>query len=195
MAAAAQKRPDPDPLAEVLAGDPSAIRLFYREYGPLLLEVIRRVLRRCGRADESEDCLQVVFLELFSDNARALRKWRPELGRGLRTYLCVLANYRSRAWLRRRQPLTLTDAELQRLAEASPELGLEQEGHLILDEFVTRLKAECSPEEWRLFVLCFLEDRSPEEIALQLGMNVPAVYQRKRRLRLRLEALLAAQQR
>lgn len=193
MAAAAQQRPDPDILSAVLAGDPSAIRLFYREYGPLLLEVIRRVLQRCGRADESEDCLQVVFLELFSDDARALRKWHPELGRSLRTYLCVLANFRSRAWRRRRQPLTMTDAELQRLLEAPPELGLEQESHLILDELVTRLKAECSAEEWRLFVLCFLEDRPPEEIALELGMNLPAVYQRKRRLRLRLEVLLAEQ--
>lgn len=187
MSVLAQRRPDPDPLAEVLAGDQAAIRAFYRQYGPLLLSVIRRVLARHKRTSEAEDCLQVIFLELFSDEARALRNWRPELGRSLRTYLSVLANYRSRTWVRRRLPASLTDKELQCLAEAPHELVAVQDGLLELDELVTQIERQCTPEEWRLFVLCYLEDQPPEEIARQLGTNVTNVYQRKRRLRLRLE--------
>ncbi len=190
MSVVAERRPEHDPLAEVLAGDQAAIRRFYREYGPLLLEVIRRVLRRQGRVDEGEDCLQAMFLELFSDSGRALRRWRPELGRSLRTYLCVLANYRSRAWLRRRTALVMTDEELRRIAEHSQAVVLSQFECIEFDELATQLEARCSKEEWRMFGLLFLEDREPEEISRLLGMNVATVYQRKHRLRQRVEDIL-----
>jgi RNA polymerase sigma factor (sigma-70 family) len=155
----------------VTDGDESAFATLVRRHGPVVLAVCRRVL---NQAHDVEDAFQATFLVLIR-KAGSLR--RPEL---LGNWLYGVAHRIARkardgAALRRHHE---TEKAVRTPEGATPE---EAWGDLrpILDEELLRL-----PEKYRLaLVLCYLEGKTNEEAARQLGRPVGTVKGRLARAR------------
>lgn len=175
-------------LRAVLRGDPTAVRAFVREFGP----VFQAVLHRCvlgSLRERHEDALQEIMVSLFANDARALRAWKPDKGRSLRNFLAVYAEQRAIDWVRRQlrtareQPTA--DQTLQDKVESTAEPSGNESPDWVAPLFA-RYQAEFSPEEQRLLELSYDEELSVREIAARLGISEDAVYQRRHRLKQRL---------
>jgi RNA polymerase sigma factor (sigma-70 family) len=139
------------------AGDESAFEMLIQRHGPIVLGVCRRVL---GNADGAEDAFQATFLVLVR---RAASIQRPEL---LGNWLYGVAfRIASRA---RQNAARRAESERQVAYRPRPELLPElarRELRSVLDEEMSRL-----PEKYRApLVLCYLEGKTNEEAARQLG--------------------------
>ncbi|MFO0846523.1 MAG: sigma-70 family RNA polymerase sigma factor [Gemmataceae bacterium] len=155
--------------------DEAAFELLVWRHGRLVLGVCQRLLRS---PQDVEDAFQATFLLLVRKGANILR--RQAVASWLYTVAYRVAlEARSR---RREAPLGDAVAELpgREGPPSVPELGD------VLDEEVRRL-----PEKYRLpFVLCYLQGRTNEEAARELGRPVGTVLSRLSRARERLRQRL-----
>jgi RNA polymerase sigma factor (sigma-70 family) len=136
--------------------DPAAFESLVRRHGPMVLGVCRRVL---GHTPDAEDAFQATFLVL----ARDLRKIRRT--HSLAAWLHGVARRVSLTALQRRAALRRHDRAAARPEAVSAEDLSWKEIRTVLDEELARL-----PERWRLpLVLCYLEGRTQDEAARQLG--------------------------
>jgi RNA polymerase sigma factor (sigma-70 family) len=163
----------------VIRRDEPSFEVLVWRHGAMVLAVCQRVLRD---AHEAEDAFQATFL-VFARKAASI-------GRGE-----VVA-----AWLYKvayRVSLRLRGAAAKRAAPGAPtdelpapELAGDADWHdlrPVLDDEIARL-----PEKYRApFVLCYLEGRTNEEAATQLGCPKGTVLSRLSRGRERLRARLA----
>src|SRR5947209_5401395 len=137
--------------------DEAAFTALLERHGPMVLGVCRRALH-----DEhlAEDVLQATFLVL-ARNAGAVRK-RPSLGSWLHGVAVRLAR---KAWA---EAARAGRADARPRPEPPPGPAAEaswREVRHILDDELQRL-----PESYRLpLVLCYLEGRTRDEAAAQLG--------------------------
>src|SRR5579872_2831868 len=159
--------------------DAGAFELLVRRHGPMVLGVCRRVL---GEAHDAEDAFQATFLIL-------LRKGRSFVPRGkLANYLYTVARrvaLRARATRARRR-----DCERQAMCDkprsSTPEPDTAWELRAILDEELLHL-----PEIYRVpVILCYLEGRTQEAAARELGWPVGTLFTRLGRARERLRQRL-----
>ncbi len=139
------------------AGDESAFELLVQHHGPMVLGVCRRVLRN---ADGAEDAFQATFLVLVR---RAASIQRPELlGNWLYGVAFRIASRACQNAARR------TESERQLAYRPRPQPLSElarRELRSVLNEEMSRL-----PEKYRApLVLCYLEGKTNEEAARQLG--------------------------
>jgi RNA polymerase sigma factor (sigma-70 family) len=139
-------------------GDRAAFAEIVRRHGPLVLGVCRRVL---GHRPDADDAFQATFLILAR---KAERIDRPErLGNwlyGVATRVAFKARSTAARWRAR-------ESRVEPMAPApDPLLGLAmRELQLALDEELNRL-----PERHRVpLVLCYLEGKTHEEAADELG--------------------------
>jgi RNA polymerase sigma factor (sigma-70 family) len=167
-----------DLLAAILHGDPAAFDKLVRRYGPLVRAACRAVLADAADAD---DAFQATFVALhrkahtIRDN-RTLGGWLFRVAR--RTALGVKA-----AGARRR------DCET-RVARREPVAGPDvswQEACAVLHEELDRL-----PPRYRLpLIVCYLDGKTRDEAAAELGWTPDSVRGRldrgRSRLRQRLE--------
>jgi RNA polymerase sigma factor (sigma-70 family) len=157
-------------------GDHAAFAALVARYGPMVLGVCRRVLRR---EQDAEDAFQAAFLVLAL-KARA-RAWPGLLGHWLYgvAYRTAL-KARSRASARREAPV-------QELPAPEPAGGeLEADVRAVLDEELNRL-----PAKYRTpLVLCYLEGKSTLDAARALGCPKGTVLSRLARGRDRLRQRL-----
>lgn len=162
------------------AGDESAFEMLVRRHGPMVLGVCRRVL---GNADGAEDVFQATFLVLVR---RAASLQRPErLGNWLYGVAFRIATRARQNAARRAE--SERQIAYQPRPEPLPELA-RRELRSVLDEEMSRL-----PEKYRApLVLCYLEGKTNEEAARQLGWPTGSMSWRLARgrelLRKRLEA-------
>jgi RNA polymerase sigma factor (sigma-70 family) len=158
--------------------DAEAFELLVQRHGPMVLGVCRRVL---GNHHDAEDAFQATFLIL-------LRKGRDYAPTGkLANFLYTVAQHAAlRARTRReRQRSSESRAALDKPAEASPRDDT-ADLRAVLDEELQRL-----PEKYRApVVLCYLQERTQEAAARELGCPVGTVYSRLARARQRLRARL-----
>jgi RNA polymerase sigma factor (sigma-70 family) len=168
-------------LLERFAGparDEAAFATVVRRHAPLVLGVARRVL---GHDQDAEDVLQATFLVL----ARRAHSgpWRDGVGNWLYGVAYRLAaGARARASRRRQR---------ERQAAARPQAGSGSEAlrelHAALDEELYHL-----PGSYRQpLLLCYLEGRTRDEAARQLGLSVRTLHRRLERGLGRLRARLA----
>jgi RNA polymerase sigma factor (sigma-70 family) len=157
-------------------GDPEAFEAIVRRYGACVLAACRKVLP--SEAD-AEDAFQATFLALLQ-NARAVRQ--PEMLRGWlagvahRVALKALAASVRHRRAERRKPTATAEA---------PDLSW-REACAILHEELDRL-----PDKYRLpLLLCYLEGKSRDEAAQQLGVKTAVLHGRLQRGRDRLRARL-----
>ncbi len=158
--------------------DESAFTELVRRHGPMVRGVCRRVL---PSPQDAEDAFQATFLVLMN-KAAAIRK-RGSLacwlhGVALRVAVRLLRNNQHRHV----QPLPPEGVPQPERDEVSW-----REVKRLVDEELARL-----PERYRMpLILCYLEGKTREEAAAELGWRLPAFRGRlergRQRLRLRLE--------
>jgi RNA polymerase sigma factor (sigma-70 family) len=169
--------PDCELLARFLARrDAAAFEALVRRHGPLVLAACRKVL-----GDGADDAFQATFLVLLRQ-ARSIRRLRsvgPWLY-GVAHRIAVRA--RADALRRRRRE---ADAATPADAAATADLSW-REACAVLHEELDRL-----PENYRLpLLLCYLEGKSRDEAAQQLGWSPGALKGRLERGRERLRRQL-----
>jgi RNA polymerase sigma factor (sigma-70 family) len=158
--------------------DEAAFAALVRRHGPLVLGTCRRVLHH---EQDAEDAFQAVFCVL-ARRARSIHH-RAALGAWLHAVTYRIAR-KARAG-RERRPMSETPFPDVPAEERSPE-WLWREIQPVLDEEVNRL-----PEKYRhAFVLCYLEERTTEQAAAQLGCPQGTVLSRLARARERLRTRL-----
>jgi len=146
------------------ADDEAAFTLLVERHGPMVLGLCRRVLRDKHEAD---DACQATFLVL-ARKARSVRKQES-----LASWLHGVA-YRVALSLRRQQVRRLRRelaASRPAAQEPAPEFNWD-EFRAVLDEELQRL-----PERSRApLVLCYLEGKTRDEAAQQLGLKPGALH-------------------
>lgn len=172
--------PDHDLLERFLAQhDETAFAALVHRHSTMVLNVCRRILRH---AHDAEDACQATFL-ILAHKAASIRK-RDALGSWLHgVALSVARRLRARLARQVAKPLTERD-DVARADE--PETLSWAEVRAALDEELHRL-----PESYRApMVLCYLEGRTRDEAALQLGWSMPTLHGRLERGRVLLHARL-----
>jgi RNA polymerase sigma factor (sigma-70 family) len=158
--------------------DEAAFAVLVRRHGPLVLSVCRRVLHH---EQDAEDAFQAVFCVL-ARKAGSIRKRGAVAG-----WLHAVAHRIARRLRdqRGRRPMPAPNLPDIPVVEDSPE-WIWRELRPVLDEEVNRL-----PEKYRLaFVLCYLQGRTNEQAAVQLGCPLGTVLSRLARARDRLRGRL-----
>jgi RNA polymerase sigma factor (sigma-70 family) len=173
--------PDAELLSRFLAArDEAAFELLVWRHGAMVLGLCRRVLRH---EQDAEDAFQATFL-ILSRKAGSIGR-RENVAAWLYKVAYRVA-LRARAATMRRRTREATGAtpdSLAATADSPPAPPLRSE----LDEEIARL-----PERYRRpFVLCYLEERSPQEAARELNLTVATLYARLSRARRRLRDRLS----
>jgi RNA polymerase sigma factor (sigma-70 family) len=162
--------------------DAMAFAALVERHGPLVWNVCRRAL---GDAHDAEDAFQAAFLVLFR-KADTLRS--PD---ELAGWLHGVAH---RVAMKARAARLRQSSEKRLLAEEPAEFHPDPLAELSARELLTVLDEEVQrlPAVYRLpVVLCYLEGRSQEEAARQLGWSAGSVKGRLERGRARLHHRLA----
>ena len=149
--------------------DQAAFAALVRRHGGLVLGVCRRVL---GNDADAEDAFQATFL-LLSKKAGTLG-WNESIGGWLYKVAYHIATRARRSAARRRQHEQRVPPMPPNSADAS---AISADLRPILDEELHRL-----PEKYRLpLLLCYLQGKSREEAARELGWSPGAVKGRLER--------------
>lgn len=175
-------------LRAVIRHEPGAVREFVREYAPIFMAVIRRIV--VGRWREKEDdLLQDILLGLFRNEARVLRMWDPQKGRSLKTFLQHFAQQRTIDFLRQQQrnsrEVPIGDSSLLQENQPAPE-AKDMEVPEWVEQLHARFRTEFSPEDQRIVEMTYVQELSVREVARALGLSEDVVYQRRHRLKQRL---------
>jgi RNA polymerase sigma factor (sigma-70 family) len=159
---------DAELLERFLASEQPAFAALLDRHGPMVLRLCRRLVR----ADLAEDVFQATFLVL-ARKGHTLRK-RNSLScwlYGVATRLARRARLAESAYRRRE----LRAGEERRRTSAAD--GAREDLLGLLDEELRRL-----PEEWRApLLLCYLEGRTQDEAAAQLGWSLSTLRRRLER--------------
>jgi RNA polymerase sigma factor (sigma-70 family) len=175
---------DAELLRRFLSGhDEASFELLLWRHGPMVLGVCRRVL---GDAHDAEDAFQATFLTLARKGGSIGK--RASVSGWLYTVAHRIAlRAKARAARRSRRERPLGDL-------AVPEAGCEPADLLAWRELRPLIDAEVErlPDKYRAtFVLCYLEGKTNEEAAEQLGCPKGTVQSRLARARERLRARLS----
>src|SRR5262245_51558613 len=160
--------------------DEAAFAALVHRHGAMVLSVCRRVLRN---PHDAEDACQATFL-ILARKAAAIRK-RDAVGSWLHgVAVRVARDLRAKLARRAARPLAAGDDVAR--PPGGPEALTWDEVRAALDEELRRL-----PEHYRAaLVLCYLEGRSRDEAALQLGWSLATLRGRLERGRALLHARL-----
>jgi RNA polymerase sigma factor (sigma-70 family) len=146
--------------------DEAAFATLVHRYGPLVLSVCRRIL---GEVHDAEDAFQATFLVL-ARKARAVR-WQASVGNWLYGVAWRVAR-KARARAAQRRAHERQFAGLPR-PEAASEMSVREVGALLDEEL------QALPDYHRApLVLCYLEGRSRNEAARQLGWTLATLKRR-----------------
>ena len=187
-----ERRPDivsEELVSAVLRHERFAVNEFGRKVLPLIRGTVHRTLSSCGAGSDTltEDVTNDVFVLLFTEDCRALRKWKPELGGSLRRFLVVFARMRTLDRLRAhvrgfpKTDLVLVE-DLAVLASADPDLFEQTLRRHWLREMWSRLESRLS-ERQKLLLELTLKDASGADIAEALATTSANVFTLRKRLR------------
>jgi RNA polymerase sigma factor (sigma-70 family) len=171
--------PDGQLLERYVGGrDEAAFAALLRRHGPMVLDVCRRVLRQ---TQDAEEAFQATFL-LLARQAHSIRK-RGSVGPWLHgAAFRVALKARTQAARRRRRERAAAAAP----RPEAPSATAWRELQAVLDEELGRL-----PARYRApLVLCYLEGKTQEEAAAQLGCPLGTVRSRSARGRALLQGRL-----
>lgn len=182
-------------LRRALAGDGAALDHLVETLTPIIQARVARGLKlwlvgsAAGRSvrQEVEDLAQEVFVVLFAEDGKVLRRWQPELGLSLENYVGLVAERQTASVMRsgRRSPWkedpTFSEELDGEVPESDPEEAAASREELRL--LVQGLYEILSPLGRRLFDLLYLRQLSVADVAATTGMNTDAVYAWRSRLR------------
>jgi RNA polymerase sigma factor (sigma-70 family) len=173
-------------VRDALAGDPPARRrLATRLLGTIQREVVA-VLRRSAAVQlrdprqEVQEMTQEVLVALFERSGQELRRWDPQRGRNLDSFVRLVARRRVARILgqRRGNPWASEPVDPQELEESEAGDGLllrQLEQRNLLARVLDLVYAQMSDRDLELFQLLFVDEREPQEVAEALGMTRGAV--------------------
>jgi RNA polymerase sigma factor (sigma-70 family) len=173
-------------VTAALAGQPTARRqLASRLLGTIQREVVA-VLRRAsslqGRdpKQEVQELTQDVLVALFEREGQELRRWDPQRGRNLDSFVRLVARRRVARILGQRRGNPWADQPVDpQVADAEErnddDLLHRLEDRSMLGHVLDHLYAQLGDRDLELFELLFVDERDPREVADALGMTRGAV--------------------
>lgn len=171
----------PEDLQAVLDGKPDAIRRFIQRWGPFLKhEVIMSAQRNGLPLSRVDDVLSDVIDHLFRDRCSALRKWKPDGGRSLETWLRFFPERRTIDHVRRLRRETPTEDEKLHLLRERGAPPPDKES--LAAEAVALFRKRASAAD-RACLDSMLAGESAAEAAAKLGITKDAYYKRCQRIR------------
>jgi RNA polymerase sigma-70 factor (ECF subfamily) len=179
---------DEDLVAAILRGDEKAFEVLYGRYFP---RIYRFVDRRVGNHADAEEVTQEVFVNLFN----ALPGFRHEAPFVAWVFGLTRRTIAARFKKKQRETVALTDEETER-AEGLSTAAVQREPDPYevyeLNERIRRMHRaaadDLTGEQWLLFLLHHVQNRSIQEIAQQQAKTEDAVKSHLYRAR---KALLA----
>ncbi|HET6583579.1 MAG TPA: sigma-70 family RNA polymerase sigma factor [Nannocystaceae bacterium] len=188
-------------LRRALDGDRTTRRtLASRLIDPIQREVTIALLRASPATgqdprQEVRDIVQDVLVALFEQDGRELRRWDPQRGRNLESFVRLIARRRVARVLSQRRgnpwALVLVESELEDSAEGDPDLLVHLEQRNQLDAVLLALQARMDDRDHELFELLFVEERDPVEVGEALGMSRGAIHAWSYRMRKLARAIAA----
>jgi len=175
-------------LAMVREEPPAAPELGFRDlYERYSHAVFVAALRVTGNPADAEDVLQTVFLRVFDG------KLTLDATRSPGAYLRRAAVNASIDLLRRKKsrPETATDGGREYLQDAGLRLAESEEDSFSLKQRLRAALTRLSPENAELFILCYLEGYSYDELADLLQIERGTVGSRLHRIRAALQEELS----
>jgi RNA polymerase sigma-70 factor, ECF subfamily len=183
-------------LQAVIDREPGAWQTFFKRHERLILACLRRVYNRYHVPlirEQLEDLVGMVCLDLVRDEFKKLRKYDPDRGYRLSSWIGLIATNIAHDALRRRgPPHTSTDDDESPLTELQSALPdpLEVLNHKERVEILAEAVTHLTPTDQEFIRLYYQEQRSPEEIAEASGVSVNTVYSRKNKVRGKLVKLV-----
>lgn len=134
------------------------------------------------------DFVQEVFVALLAERGKALRRWDPERGRSLDSYVRLIARRRVAALLRssRHRPRpdeSMAGDALELHACDEGELARRLESSDALARMLARLDTRLDERGAMLFRLLYVEECSVEEVMDSTAMTRDAIYAWRLRFR------------
>ncbi len=175
-------------LGRVKARDPNAWPRMCDLYGP-------HIYRWCRRAGLQQADAADIAQEVFRTVAAKIADF--QLGRpgGFRAWLQAITRNKIGDHLRRRrghaqgQGGTAAQEQLQQVAESPDSASaadIDAQDNLLPHHALNLVRSEFADRTWQAFWLVVAEERSPAEVAQQLGTTLAAVYMAKSRVLCRL---------
>lgn len=170
-----------------LLGDPVAMRTMAGALRPAIQAEVTAVLARSrgsarGRSllQEVDDFVQEVWLGLFSNDARELRRWQPELS-PLTSYVRSIAYCDAISLLRSRTRSPFTEDptapdEFDPVPKSEPSPESSTIARDLLLRLVDAVHGELGPRGASVFELLVLRERPVEEVCSALEMSEDAAY-------------------
>ncbi len=187
----------PEDVTRALAGDRAAMKalvdrlqpLIHAEVGAALAQVARR--RAMDPRQDIRDFVQDILLHLLAHDARTLRRWAPERGRSLDSFVRLVARRQIISMLRspRRNPSAElpTDRETIERLDTRHEHEPELDAHLVDSQTIARLleflHARLNDKGVLLFHLLYVEERAIAEVCELTGMTRESIYAWRMRLK------------
>jgi RNA polymerase sigma-70 factor (ECF subfamily) len=167
---------------------------FVERYERLITSCVLKVLRRYGAVfsvDDLEDLVGDVWLTLLRDDMRKLRQYDEERGFRISSFIGLVATNSTIDHLRGRQaeaaPLDETAETFAAIAQGGRDCVEDREQA----ELARQALGLLTVDERSFVVECFHAERSPEELARQLGITTNTVYSRKFKIRAKLARIVA----
>jgi RNA polymerase sigma-70 factor (ECF subfamily) len=179
-------------LARVEANDPAAWDRLIALYAPL-------VWHWCQKTNLPHQEIADVFQEIFSAVAAHIHNFHKERPRDtFRGWLRTITKNKVHDHFRRRErePVATGGSDAQRCWSQIPEANWEDDEadanesyHELLQRALSLIQVDFEERSWRAFWRVVVDERSPQEVAEELGMSAGAVRVAKCRVlqRLRLE--------
>ncbi len=151
---------DEELVTQILAGDREAFDTLYERY---FVRLYRFVVRRVSNRADADEIVQEVFFNLFS----SLPSFRGEAPFGAWVFGLTRRTIAARFKRKRHEtvPMPEDDSRLGLAARSNTDPHDEYECAERLLRLAQAAELDLSPEQWQLFRLHHLEDRSIQEIA------------------------------
>ncbi len=184
-----------DLVGRMLVDDAGAWRYFTAEYSRIVIGCIRRVLTRFSRVTSDHDVDEVYArfcFELLANDRRKLRRFDPEKGGRLSTWVGLLAKNATYDYLRRVkrdrvcEPLPETDVLPAETESPFEQVMIQQRAAL-----TSATLRQLSDRDRQFVDLYFAQGMEAEEIAEVMNISVKTVYTKRHKITARLEQMLA----
>jgi RNA polymerase sigma factor (sigma-70 family) len=186
---------DPEQVRAALSNDPAAVRSLVEHMKPVVQARVARALgRRVGfrardLASDIADFTQEVFMALFSDDARALRRWDPARGLSFQNFVGLLAQHRvaeilrTKRWSTQAEKLVSDESQIREAvaepAADSEDASMSQE---LLGRLLERLESTLSTRGLEMFERLYVRGESIEQVCAETGLRSNAVHQWRSRI-------------
>lgn len=184
-------------VRDALGGESSsrralADRLLDSIHREVVFSLIRWGVPKAELEERAGDFTQDVLVMLFENDGRELRRWDPERGRNLDSFVRLV----TRRWVARKLGRKKLDVDAAGLDEGTVGVSVPSssgaESRTELQWILQRLYADMTPRDVELFELLFVEEVEPNEVADCLGMTRGAVNAWSYRMRKQARAIQAS---